>query len=85
MYVYCDGLLVDSLANKQDVDGALDEIDLVEGLKVEEIVNKYKCPTRVETCSAIATRNRKPDKPIADGFRLERDRASELSKIQKNI
>ncbi|KAG0719735.1 ADP-ribosylation factor-like protein 13B [Chionoecetes opilio] len=57
------------LANKQDVEGAMDEIDLVEGLKVEEIVNRFKCPTRVETCSALATRNRKPDKPIADGFR----------------
>ena len=47
----------------------MDEIDLVESLKVEEIVNKYKCPTRVETCSAITTRKNKPDKPIADGFR----------------
>ncbi|XP_068212427.1 ADP-ribosylation factor-like protein 13B isoform X2 [Palaemon carinicauda] len=57
------------LANKQDVEGAMDEIDLVESLNVEEIVNKYKCPTRVETCSAITTRKNKPDKPIADGFR----------------
>nr|XP_053637778.1 ADP-ribosylation factor-like protein 13B [Cherax quadricarinatus] len=57
------------LANKQDVDGALDEIDLVESLSVEQVVNKYKCPTRVETCSAITTRKHKPDKPIADGFR----------------
>ncbi|KAK7079646.1 ADP-ribosylation factor-like protein 13B [Halocaridina rubra] len=57
------------LANKQDVDGAMDEIDLVESLNVEEIVNKFKCPTRVETCSAITTRKNKPDKPIADGFR----------------
>ncbi|XP_045596742.2 ADP-ribosylation factor-like protein 13B isoform X2 [Procambarus clarkii] len=57
------------LANKQDVDGAMDEIDLVESLSVEQVVNKYKCPTRVETCSAITTRKHKPDKPIADGFR----------------
>ncbi|XP_071519598.1 uncharacterized protein [Panulirus ornatus] len=57
------------LANKQDVEGAMDEIDLVESLNVEQVVNKYKCPTRVETCSAITTRKHKPDKPIADGFR----------------
>ncbi|XP_042235770.1 ADP-ribosylation factor-like protein 13B isoform X2 [Homarus americanus] len=57
------------LANKQDVEGALDEIDLVESLNVEQVVNKYKCPTRVETCSAVTTRKHKPDKPIADGFR----------------
>nr|XP_027209665.1 ADP-ribosylation factor-like protein 13B isoform X7 [Penaeus vannamei] len=57
------------LANKQDVEGAMDEIDLVESLKIEQVVNKYKCPTRVETCSAITTRKEKPDKPIADGFR----------------
>lgn len=59
------------LANKQDVEGAMDEIDLVESLKIEQVVNKYKCPTRVETCSAITTRKEKPDKPIADGFRFE--------------
>ena len=37
--------------------------------QVETIVNKYKCPTRLETCSAITLRKNKPDKPIADGFR----------------
>ncbi|KAG7161237.1 ADP-ribosylation factor-like protein 13B-like [Homarus americanus] len=54
---------------RPDVEGALDEIDLVESLNVEQVVNKYKCPTRVETCSAVTTRKHKPDKPIADGFR----------------
>lgn len=49
----------------------MDEIDLVESLKIEQVVNKYKCPTRVETCSAITTRKEKPDKPIADGFRFD--------------
>lgn len=57
------------LANKQDVEGALDEIDIVETLKIEQIVNSYKCPARVETCSATAIQKKKPDKPIADGFR----------------
>ncbi|KAB7504660.1 ADP-ribosylation factor-like protein 13B [Armadillidium nasatum] len=57
------------LANKQDVEGALDEIDIVETLKIEQIVNSYRCPARVETCSATAIQKKKPDKPIADGFR----------------
>lgn len=41
------------LANKQDVDGALDEIDVVERLNLETIVNEQKCPTLVETCCAV--------------------------------
>ncbi|XP_034244842.1 ADP-ribosylation factor-like protein 13B [Thrips palmi] len=41
------------LANKQDVDGALDEIDVVERLNLEAIVNEQKCPTLVETCCAV--------------------------------
>ncbi|XP_076035515.1 uncharacterized protein LOC143021723 isoform X1 [Oratosquilla oratoria] len=57
------------LANKQDVDAAMDEIDVCEKLDLECIVNRYKCPTRVETCSSITTNKGKPDKPIADGFR----------------
>ncbi|KAF2352338.1 Small GTP-binding protein domain [Trinorchestia longiramus] len=57
------------LANKQDLEGAMDEMDIVESLNIEETVNKHKCPTRVETCSAITINNDKPDKPIADGFR----------------
>ena len=48
----------------------MDELDLVESLNIEAVVNRYKCPTRVETCSAITIRKKdKPDKPIADGFR----------------
>lgn len=40
-------------ANKQDKPGALDELDIVERLNVEAVVNTYKCPTFVETCTAI--------------------------------
>ncbi|KAG7212950.1 hypothetical protein KM043_002291 [Ampulex compressa] len=39
------------LANKQDVTGAIDEIDVVESLDVEHVANSMRCPTRVETCS----------------------------------
>lgn len=49
-YVYFN---VYRLANKQDLNGAIDELDLVENLDVEQAANAMKCPTRVETCSCI--------------------------------
>lgn len=45
--------IIIALANKQDVNGAIDELDLVEHLDVEHAVNTMKCPTRVEICSCI--------------------------------
>ncbi|XP_015590036.1 ADP-ribosylation factor-like protein 13B [Cephus cinctus] len=41
------------LANKQDLNGAIDELDLVENLDIERIANAMRCPTRVETCSCF--------------------------------
>ncbi|KAK0090952.1 hypothetical protein PV326_003958 [Microctonus aethiopoides] len=41
------------LANKQDIRGAIDELDLVENLDVERAANAMRCPTRVETCSCV--------------------------------
>lgn len=41
------------LANKQDVNNAVDELDMVETLEVEKVVNRMRCPTRVETCSCL--------------------------------
>lgn len=46
------------LANKQDIPGAIDELDVVENLDVEKVANLMRCPTRVEICSCIFT----PDK-----------------------
>ncbi|CAH2098910.1 unnamed protein product [Euphydryas editha] len=40
------------LANKQDKKGALDDIDVVEKLNIEPLVNRYRCPTLVESYSA---------------------------------
>ncbi|KAL0810626.1 hypothetical protein ABMA28_010740 [Loxostege sticticalis] len=40
------------LANKQDKTGAMDDIDVVEKLNIEPLVNKYRCPTLVESYSA---------------------------------
>lgn len=47
------------LANKQDQSEALDEIDLVEQLDLEHLVNENRCPTLVETCSAIEAKGLK--------------------------
>ncbi|XP_043270781.1 ADP-ribosylation factor-like protein 13B isoform X2 [Venturia canescens] len=41
------------LANKQDISGALDELDIVENMEVERLANTMRCPTRVETCSCV--------------------------------
>lgn len=46
------------LANKQDSENALDEIDLNEHFHFEEIVNHAQCPTLVETCSATELKNK---------------------------
>jgi len=67
----CLAHLVCSLANKQDREGALDELDIVEQLSVEAVVNQHRCPTLVEVCSAAAVKNsrRKLDPAIHNGFR----------------
>lgn len=38
------------LANKQDQECAFDEIDIIECLRIEELVNRYKCPALVQSC-----------------------------------
>jgi ADP-ribosylation factor-like protein 13B len=60
-----------SLANKQDRDEALDELDIVDRLNVEAVVNQYRCPTKVELCSATAVKKsrKKQDSAIHNGFR----------------
>lgn len=55
------------LANKQDQENALDEIDLVEKLDLEKIVNEKHCPTLVETCSATDAKT-KIDPGIKKGY-----------------
>uniref|UniRef100_A0A1B6DYH3 ADP-ribosylation factor-like protein 13B n=1 Tax=Clastoptera arizonana TaxID=38151 RepID=A0A1B6DYH3_9HEMI len=59
------------LANKQDQDGALDELDIVEKLQVESLVNQQRCPTLVETCSAVSSNvnKKKLDPGIHSGYR----------------
>lgn len=57
------------LANKQDNQEALDEIDLIEKLDLENLVNEKKCPTLVESCSAKEINNHKVDPGIEKGYK----------------
>ncbi|XP_060808008.1 ADP-ribosylation factor-like protein 13B [Amyelois transitella] len=54
------------LANKQDKNGALDDIDVVEKLNIEPLVNKYRCPTLVESYSAFPQPNKTRSKVKID-------------------
>ncbi|XP_044253568.1 ADP-ribosylation factor-like protein 13B [Tribolium madens] len=57
------------LANKQDNENALDEVDIIEKLDLEEIVNGNECPTLVESCSAVETPgNLRIDPGIKKGY-----------------
>uniref|UniRef100_A0A1B6L1G1 ADP-ribosylation factor-like protein 13B n=1 Tax=Graphocephala atropunctata TaxID=36148 RepID=A0A1B6L1G1_9HEMI len=77
------------LANKQDREGALDELDIVERLNVESLVNQQKCPTLVETCSAAgAPCGHKPhlDTGIHNGYRwLLRRIISDYDKLNARV
>ncbi|CAH0718601.1 unnamed protein product, partial [Brenthis ino] len=53
------------LANKQDKSGALDDIDVVDKLNIEPLVNRYRCPTLVESYSA-SPHDPKSKKPKID-------------------
>ncbi|XP_008191282.2 ADP-ribosylation factor-like protein 13B [Tribolium castaneum] len=57
------------LANKQDNENALDEVDIIEKLDLEQIVNGNECPTLVESCSAVETPgNLRIDPGIKKGY-----------------
>lgn len=57
------------LANKQDKNGALDDIDVVEKLNIEPLVNKYRCPTLVESYSAFIENTKSKKIKIDPGLR----------------
>lgn len=63
-------LCVRRLLNKQDLETAVDEIEMCSLLDLENTVNQHKCPTRVENCCAIkfGDRKRKRDPGIDKGF-----------------
>lgn len=58
------------LANKQDCQEALDELEIVETLELEYLVNRNRCPTMVETCAATEMNGKsKVDPGIQKGYR----------------
>lgn len=89
------------LANKQDHDEALDEVEICEKLALEDLVNANKCPCRIETCSAIKGTGKKIDQNIKVGLkwicatlehnwnvyhpRVEQDKKEEADRKQKEM
>ncbi|RWS11491.1 ADP-ribosylation factor-like protein 13B, partial [Dinothrombium tinctorium] len=41
------------LVNKQDLSEAVDEVQLCIDLDLENLVNQFKCPTKIESCCAL--------------------------------
>ncbi|KAJ8682101.1 hypothetical protein QAD02_017893 [Eretmocerus hayati] len=59
------------LGNKQDLDEAVGELNLIEFMNIENIVNYAKCYTRVEICSCYPDKNTRfnLNKNIDKGFK----------------
>ena len=59
------------MANKQDIRGAIDELDVVDNLNVEELANSMRCPTRVEVCSCMYSDEKSKEKTtgITEAYR----------------
>ncbi|XP_043847012.1 ADP-ribosylation factor-like protein 13B [Dromiciops gliroides] len=56
------------LANKQDKEGALTEVDIIECLSLEKLVNEQKCRCQIEPCSAVLGFGKTLDKSIRNGL-----------------
>nr|CAI5832533.1 unnamed protein product [Callosobruchus analis] len=56
------------LANKQDYENALDEVDIIENLQIEQLVNERRCPTLVQSCSANEQDSDRLDFGIKKGY-----------------
>ncbi|XP_071113294.1 ADP-ribosylation factor-like protein 13B [Haliotis cracherodii] len=56
------------LANKQDKEDAVDEVDICEQLDLSNWVNLHKTPCRIESCSAVKGTGRKMDPAIKEGM-----------------
>ncbi|KAA0196425.1 hypothetical protein FBUS_02387 [Fasciolopsis buskii] len=57
------------LANKQDIEEAMDEADLIDALELDTLANEYRCPCRLERCCALLASGKKLDKGIRTGLR----------------
>lgn len=56
------------IGNKQDQDNPLDESEIVQYLNLEELVNKFEIPCRVETCVALTPIGSKTNQSLRIGF-----------------
>lgn len=56
------------LANKAETPNAMDESEIVQYLNIEELVNKYQIPCRIEPCTAISGVGNKQDESLKAGF-----------------
>lgn len=56
------------LANKQDLADSLDESEIVQYLNVEELVNRFQIPCRIETCTALKGTGSRLDESLKIGF-----------------
>ncbi|XP_008427594.1 ADP-ribosylation factor-like protein 13B isoform X5 [Poecilia reticulata] len=77
------------LANKQDLEGALPEADIIENLSLEKLVNENKCLCQIEPCSAILGCGKKVDKSIKKGLtwllsNIAKDYEAIAERVQKD-
>ncbi|XP_027867056.1 ADP-ribosylation factor-like protein 13B isoform X8 [Xiphophorus couchianus] len=77
------------LANKQDLEGALAEADIIENLSLEKLVNENKCLCQIEPCSAILGCGKKVDKSIKKGLtwllsNIAKDYEAIAERVQKD-
>jgi len=56
------------IANKQELPNAMDESEIVQYLNVEELVNKFQIPCRIESCTVAEGVGSKMDEAFRAGF-----------------
>uniref|UniRef100_A0A8D3BR05 ADP-ribosylation factor-like protein 13B n=1 Tax=Scophthalmus maximus TaxID=52904 RepID=A0A8D3BR05_SCOMX len=74
------------LANKQDQEGALDEVDIIDHLSLEKLVSENKCNCQIEPCYAVLGHGNKVDKSIKKGLnRLLNNIAKDYEAIAERV
>ncbi|XP_069137160.1 uncharacterized protein [Argopecten irradians] len=57
------------LANKTDLENAMESIDVCDKIHLEDQVNKHKCPSRIESTSAVKGTGKKSDPSLKEGLK----------------
>ncbi|XP_060085592.1 ADP-ribosylation factor-like protein 13B [Ylistrum balloti] len=57
------------LANKCDREDAMDSVDVCQKINLEDQVNRHKCPSRIESVSAVKGTGKKVDKKLKEGLK----------------